>query len=360
MAKRITRYILIVLGLVTLWVSTSSGTMEHIWSERRGRQWWQSDYWRNGNLVGMSHLELVKKSLSPEEHNAGKAANHDDSSKVVLYICGDSYSWSLKDTNFCGISAYHFINRYTGGGYRLDPAKNNILIIEASDRPARTYFKETKIIDEVYDSARRKQTVSTPMLPINRSCTKYAAFPFHLNSGILFNKNINQNIERLLFNFNFFMPVFQAKGALNYFCFNRASGDVVISRDGSFLLDKGCVADTATGNQSHVSAGEISNIVSNLNKIDAHYKASGFKEVYLSLIPNTAAIIDTAGYNRLIPLIQHDPRLKMKVIDVYSVLYGHGAKYFRRGDTHWNRYGEEKWLEQVNNMLIHQSKQQNG
>jgi hypothetical protein len=74
--------------------------------------------------------------------------------------------------------------------------------------------------------------------------------------------------------------------------------------------------------------------------------------VYLSIIPNTASVVQPEGYNNLIPLIQTDPRLKIKVIDSYFMLGATPDSFFYRGDTHWNLHGKQKWVDKVNKLIV--------
>ena len=151
--------------------------------------------------------------------------------------------------------------------------------------------------------------------------------------------------------------MFESKAALNYYVFNRASGDVVISRDKNYLLLKHTVIQE--GNETSyvpVPGDELKKIIENFNTIYDHYRANGFKEVYLSIIPNTTTIIQPQGYNNLIPLIQNDPTLKMKVIDIYSVFKTTKADVFCHGDTHWNSTGRQMWIDLVNKTLSEQQK----
>ncbi len=185
-------------------------------------------------------------------------------------------------------------------------------------------------------------------------CCQASILP-QLSVDNFFNKYINQNLQCNLFNYNFIIPVFECKAALNYYIFNRASGDAMISEDRNFLFLKETVSKTDIGSSYvPVNNSDITGIVNNFNKIYAHYKEEGFSEVYLSIIPNSATIVQPEGYNNLIPLIQNDVRLKMKVIDIYSVFKKSSDLYFLPGDTHWNFKGKQLWLDVVNEQLMKQ------
>jgi hypothetical protein len=148
------------------------------------------------------------------------------------------------------------------------------------------------------------------------------------------------------------MPLFEAKAAINYYFFNRASGDVVISDDKDFLFLKETVSKTDIGSSYYqFSAEQLANLVTSLNTIYDHYKANGFDEVYYSVIPNSATINQPAGYNILIPSLQSDPRLRMKIIDIYTPMKNANEVLYFRGDTHWNLKGLQLWLDVVNRTL---------
>ena len=347
---RMVRYILILFGLLALALATSSDAMEYIWAKRRGDKWWNADSWLNGNLVGMAHLDFVKKFISPVMHPVAMPANNTGTKNAVLYLYGDSYAWGLKDIQFAGLAGYHYVNRYTGGRYRLDTTKKNILIIEIGERLVRDYFKDAHMIDEFRDSTGDVRNIGG--VALQHAQVNYAGLSLPSLQGLLFNKRISQNLERLLFNFNCIMPLFQSKAAINYYCFNRASGDVVISSDRNFLFDKGSIAAEGSGAYAPVPDQEIEHIAANLNTIYRHFRTCGFREVYLSIIPSTPSVVAPDGYNKLIPRIQGARALEIKVIDAYTALNDAKGEYFFRGDTHWTEIGEQKWVNMVNEILM--------
>ena len=149
------------------------------------------------------------------------------------------------------------------------------------------------------------------------------------------------------------MPLFECKAALNYYVFNRASGDVVISKDRNMLFLKKTVGFEETGSSyAPIPPGQITQLVNNFNLISGYYRKSGFADVYLSIIPNPATIAQPQGYNDFIPLLQNDPRLHMKVIDIYSVFKNNPGEWYLPGDTHWYNKGKQAWLDVVNNVLV--------
>ena len=236
--------------------------------------------------------------------------------------------------------------------YHLDRTKKNIFIIEISESQLRDYFASLRMLAEICDSSLNANATSKTYLR-NKPNVKMASFLPELAADMFFNRNINQNLQYNLFNYNFITPMFGYKAAINYYCFNRASGDVVISNDRQFLLYKGTVEDTGTGSSfSEINADEIRTIVDNLNTVYANFKAHGFNEVYLSIIPNTVSVVEPAKYNHLIQLIEKNRQLKMPVIDAYSIYENNPRAYFLAGDTHWNNKGLLLWLKTVNERLL--------
>jgi hypothetical protein len=342
---------LILFGIVALWASTSRTAMQYISEKRNVDTWWGSYQCLNGDLVSMSYLDAVKKFNQPNPRTGFKQPVYNGVRNTALYLVGDSHTWHVKDSNFVRLSSFYYFERIHGGYYHLDTTKRNILLIEISERYLQSYFSSLQMFDEVYDSSTRKKNLSQESLPRENHAQFASVFP-SFEATDLFNKYINQNLQCNLFNYNFMMPMFEYKAALNYYVFNRASGDVVISNDRQFLFYKETVSKTDEGSSYYpVSKESESQIVDVLNKVYDHYKAEGFSEVYVSIIPNSATIMQPDGYNNLIPDVQNDARLKMKVIDIYTVFKKSDQLNFLPGDTHWNHSGKQLWLDVVNERL---------
>ena len=320
--------------------------MEYTSQKRSTDKWWGFYDYLNGNLVGLSHLDIVKKFNSHPALGVNEHHTLDSAYNTVLYLHGDSYSAYIQDVNFKCISGFQNINRYSGGNYTLDRTKRNILIIEIAEMQVRDYFGSLRMIKDVYEADKRKEITGLPHLPVSTDARYLSFFP-DINTGLFFNKNINQNLECNLFNYNFMMPMFGSKAALNYYFFHRASGDVVISNDWKFLLQK----ESTIKYRIPITSDEMTELIENLNKIGNHYKQYGFSEIYLSIIPCTATIAQPEEYNNFIPLIQNDPRLALKIIDIYSVMKNSPEEYLCHGDTHWNINGKQKWVEMINEIL---------
>ena len=352
MVKKIVRDFFILFGLLVLVVSTNRSLMGYLVAKRDHDEWWGFYQRKNGDLVDMSYLDIPKFHLHKDL--SIKRPPHNYNSKIALYLLGASNTFFLRDTSFVPINSYMYIPRTEGSGhhFRLDSTKTNILILEIAERYFRDYFHDTRVYDDVCDSTKaNKTTLIAPGQEQHR--TEFAGLLPDLKDGVLFNPFINQNLQFNLFNYNFIMPMFISKATMNYRFFNRASGDVVISNDRKFLFLKETVAkDGWPSSYSYYDQNEQDHYIKTLNEIYDHYRAQGFREIYLTIIPSSATIMQPEGYNNLIPLIQNDKRNKMQMIDVYSVFKSHPETlYFNPGDTHWNTAGIQEWLKIVNNML---------
>ncbi len=352
MAKKILTYILILVGLGILVVSTSRDIMGRISSVRNeSDKWWGAhDVNHLGDLVNMAYLDKVEKFHSERDYAFHKP-DYQGPDNVNLYLHGDSYTFKIPDSAFAGVHRYEYAWIYNKHiKYNLDTTKKNILILENAERYVREFFSTLNLFKIVYDSAAGPAYTQTTFIqPI-----QYASMPFIPDSvGAFFNPNINQNLEYNLFNYNALNAPRVAKATFNYKIFNRASGNVKVSENGKQLYLKETMTPKGImSSYSPVSEEELTHIINNLNKIYDHYKAEGFDELYLAAIPNPITILETEGYNQLIPRLQNDPRLKIKVIDIYSVYKNADTVLYRPGDSHWYNSGMQLWIKEVNKELI--------
>src|SRR5205814_1977974 len=139
--------------------STSKSAMQYLVDKRDNDKWWGLYSWHNGDLVGMSHLEIVGKFNRPT-HITPLKQFYSPSKNTDLYLFGDSYTRHLNDSVFAGVRAFHYIDRNHGYNYHLDSSKRNILLIEIAERYLRPYFGKLQMIDQVCDSAIRKTQMS--------------------------------------------------------------------------------------------------------------------------------------------------------------------------------------------------------
>jgi hypothetical protein len=344
--------LLILLGIGVLAASTSRPVMEYIVSKRDNEKWYGLPQLNHGDLASMSGLCFLSKFES-KYYSSYRRAEQSGAKNRVLFIHGDSYLWKISgaDSAFSRVSSMAFVGWNTPYLYHLDTSKKNILVIEVSERLMRDYFRTTKIIDELRDPFYTSKKIGCLNEPPVKGTISASFFP-GINISLFFNKFINQNLQCNLFNYNFMTPMFGSKAAINYYLFSRASGDVVISQNKEFLFFKAIISPTGTASsRSPVPDDEIGRLVHNFNTIYDYYIMTGFREVYLSIIPSTVTIIEPQGYNALIPRIQFNPSLKMKIIDYYSMAKQSKEDLFFRGDTHWNMTGKQKWIDMVNKTL---------
>ena len=351
MSKKVLTYCMIVFGLAVLYLSTSKDMMQKISDARNDHdEWWGAHFAYEGDLVGMSYLYYVKDFHKPRQR-VFAPRNCDNGKAVNLVLWGDSYTMHFRDTDFCA-DRFQYGRRYFEDiQYKLDTSLRNVLIIESTERHIREYFSGNRIYDEVKPKT-EKELKKTTRIDSREHSIVYANFLQLPDIKTLFNPHINRNIEYNLFNYNFISPVRKIKAWMNYKIFNRASGDAVLSKKGDRLFyNKTLDKKETTGFNCPLADEEVNKIVKLLNDIDGHYKAAGFDDVYLSIIPNAVTIYQPKGYNMLIPRIQNNKALKIKVIDVYTPFMQKPDGMFWKGDTHWTNAGADVWLKMVNRTI---------
>lgn len=335
-------YFFILFGITLLVVSTSPNLMRRFSNWRQGLSGAFANHRANGagDLADMSYLDGEKIFFEPFGYDFHRPQDT-TRRNIDLYIWGDSYVKEVPDSAFGAIDHYAFGRRdYFDLRYKLDPGKKNILIIENGERFIRVYFKYLAIFDHV------KSFDPAPGL--------HDAF-LGLDMETIFNHDINHNLEYNLFSYRFADPIRASKAEMNYRLFNRASGDVALSDNGQYLFLRQTVAQhDPMSEYDPIGKDEFEEIASHMDTIYRHYRKEGFAEVYFSIIPNPATILQPEGYNNLIPALQQYGAEKgIPMIDVYTLFKKSTvpARLFRRGDTHWNNAGLQIWIAQVNRLL---------
>ena len=297
--------------------------------------------------MGWAHLDFIKELNVRQPQTAiRRAPGNGGDAKTVLYLFGDSYSYGLADSCFAGLAGYRPINRYVRQYIDPDPRWRNILVIEYGERFVRQYLGDQRIFDMLQDTVHAANRQGT-----NNAINNTPHSGFSVDS--LFNKNINQNIQYNLFNYGFITPLFESKAALNYYLFGRStSSDVIISKDNTHLFFAETTEPGSSGSSyAAISDDSIGRLVSNFNTIYDHYRSLGFAEVYLSILPSPATIVQPQGYNNMIPRLQHDRRLRMKMIDMYTPFKNAKEELYLRTDTHWNMTGKQMWVDTLNSII---------
>ena len=352
--KKVFSWLFIIIGIGVLVMSTSRGIMKYVSDKRAG---WVGAFGihrvNGGDLVNMSFLDNEPKFM---EHTnfVFKRSPDTVNRNINLYVWADSYVIHIPPYSYAHVNKFQLGRRdFTDLHYKLDPNKKNILIIENGERFIRIYFKFLTIFDHV-----QKDTGAISFsYPYSTLSAHYASLglggDIHLTD--LFNPDINQNIEYNLFNYNYIYRIRELKAEMNYRYFNRVSGDVALSEDGKHLfLRQTIAAHDILSCYEDMKSAEIDKLCTNIDTIYKHYKKEGFDEVYFSIIPNPATILQPAYYNGLIPVLEkRADSMSIPFIDIYKAFshYPNPSELYTNGDTHWNNKGWEIWLDTVNREL---------
>lgn len=357
--RKLASYLCILFGLTGLAISNSRTAMSWISSRREAAwdTWWGGHHPDVGDLSKMAYLERLPAYRDTVIRRYRRGAPGTQS--VDLYMIGDSYVKDIPDSVYSGIRAFHFVRRDYGVlDYTLDSSKKNILIVQLGERFTRIFLASPAPMFDHVKKAPQVAPAAALLYDPGRHTSSYAVFGFPWGSlNGLFNPDINQNIEYNLFNYPFFTPVRNFKAELNARLFRRGSGDVAISDDGKWLFLKGTVSPhDILSAVVPVATEERERILQTLNTIYDHYRAAGFTEVYLSIVPNPVTILQPVPNNNLLADIQNEQRsgrLKMPVIDVYETMRQstRADTFYQRGDSHWGDPGIQLWISKVNSML---------
>jgi lysophospholipase L1-like esterase len=173
----------------------------------------------------------------------------------------------------------------------------------------------------------------------------------------IFNNSINNNIEFNLWESKAFTPIKELRALINQRLFNRIDNYVSIGTDGKYLLFSETIDKKgfAASSFQEINDLEIDTLVDRLNSFYFEYKKKGFDEVYLSIIPNPVTILypNYKGfkYNNLIPRLQQNKKLEIKLIDVFQDFKNSPFQIYQNSDTHWNTNGRNLWLNKINEEL---------
>jgi hypothetical protein len=311
------------------------------------QKWWGTDKGGTGDLYGFTSLPQFAVG---DTSILQKPACNDIKKTYNIYAQTDSYTEEVftHPDYFCGAAkcVYAFTNTGDVLPVYLDKTRKNIIMIECVERNIRKQFIDTNYLTRFIKISKEK---------INDTKAAEKAHNFHFHFDI---KNLDGNYETNIWDFKLLRPLKQLKAKLTLNIFNRTYVDALISPDGKYLLYQPTV-DTAFLESSYkpVTNKELKNMVTALNVAYDHFRRLGFDEVYLSIIPNPASILypDYNGlkYNQLIPRLQKDPALKLKVFDIYQVFKNSSEKdkLYQHADTHWTRYGTSIWLNELNKTL---------
>lgn len=303
-----------------------------------------SDKYTYGDLYGMSYFPLIKEPVGfdpvvvPEEKFV-------TNKRINLCIVHDSYlssSYLKSKAQLAGVDTIYDIEYPWWRNSPVKPIelkkdKTNILLFEIVERNLNALDSLTAM--NLVKSKVNLHAVQEPK--------KTAIVKNILNA--IFNKNTEVNLEFIIFDSRIFTAFKEFKAKLRYYLFEKVNSDVIVSQKGNYLF----YSPTKSSITDSVTMVYLSSKVNLLNNIYTHYKAMGFQEVYFSIIPNPISVIqpDCQNYNNLIPNLQNNELLKMKMIDIYTKSKNTPHKIFYRSDTHWNMNGFNLWLNELNRSL---------
>lgn len=326
---RVLRYTILLIALV-LWSGGLSSTVLHGLYDTGI----VVDDYRFGDLYRLSALPQFKEA-KPVCASANRSS---DTDSTHLYIIGDSFSEPerLTQSDF-RVSRFQRVAWDFQQRIQLDSTKRNVLLIESVERHIRDHFFRP-IHEFVVQTDTSKSP--TPKLPLRQRLSN----EFHRS-------DMEERLESALFSrdWAFWFKELKAKLTLNWF--NRESSGVSLSEDHKSVFLRSDVDTTKTKISSftHIPDKEITVLVDSINSVVARYKRLGFDEVYFSMIPNKASIVEPnrGAYNQLIERVQQHPNLRVSTIDIYDVFKADRTSPYLKGDTHWTCEGREQWLNLV-------------
>ncbi|GAB3746246.1 hypothetical protein [Spirosoma pomorum] len=331
---RFVRYTALLIALI-LWGGGLSTTVSH-WLYDIG---FIADDYKFGDLYRMSALSQFKEEAVP------RPASHlaSDTSSTHLYIIGDSFTepQRLSKDDF-PVSHYQRVAWEHTQRAQLNPTKRNVLLLETVERHFREHF--ARPVRELV-----VQTDTTVMPPPKVTLYRQLGQEFH-------RIDVEERLESTLFSGSWAFWFKELKARLTLDWFNRTTGNVSLSTDKKHVFTN---LDTDTSKKLNssfapLSDQEVSALVDSVNATAARYKRLGFDDVYLSIIPNKATILepDLAAYNHLIERVQQHPKLQLPVVDVYNSFKNAPQSPYAQGDTHWTCAGRAMWLDQVQALLL--------
>ncbi|GAB3956874.1 hypothetical protein GCM10028805_47960 [Spirosoma harenae] len=324
---RILRYTVLLVALI-LWGGGLSTTVSR-WLYRTGVI---VDDYRFGDLYRLSALPQFKVPqpvCPPSNRSSDTASTH-------LYLIGDSFSepQRLSQSDF-QVSHYQRVGWDNQQRIQLDTSKRNVLLMETVERHFREHF--AKHITEFVVATDTIQS-PTPKPTFWQRTLK----EFHLS-------DVEERLESALFSRDWAFWFKELKATLTLNWFDRENGSVSLSKNHQhiFLHSDSDSTKRLNSSFSPLEDAEVNRLVDSVNSVVAHYKRSGFDEVYLAIVPNKASIVETqrTSYNHLIERVQNHPGLTVPFINVYDPFKQASQSPYLKSDTHWNCEGRKIWLD---------------
>lgn len=326
---RILRYTVLATALI-LWAGGLSTTVSR-WLYKAGII---ADDYRFGDLYRMSALPQFKQAAP----NCPSAMLSSDTASTHLYIIGDSFSEEQRiGQHDFPVSYYKRVAWEHPQRAQLDTTRRNILILETVERHFREHFA-IPVTELAIDADTTARPAQRPPL------RKRLSSEFHRS-------DMEERLESALFSQDWAFWFKELKARLTLDWFNRVSTNVSLSSNHEHLF-LGLDTDSTkklNSSFSPLTDREVNTLVDSVNAVAARYKRLGFDDVYLSIIPNKASVLETRRnqYNRLIERVQQSPRLRVKTIDVFTPYQTASPSPYQLSDTHWTCTGRSIWLNQV-------------
>jgi hypothetical protein len=344
-------YIVLLLFLSVYLVSSDNVLTNKLLNKRASLN---SAFAANGHNYGdLYSLSLLTQYKIPVRHTSNiPLIKCNLPAQTYLYTLCDSHIWEfIADKKYyCGVDSFRWFNTTEKQklDINLDHKKNNIFLFEISERKIRETLNDTGYINHVIHT----QKTGTSLAENDHS------FFFKIKTFI-FNGAINTNLELNIWDYQLFSTIKEFKANLNY-KLNLVDKSVVIAPDKKQLFYTPTIDTTQiTSSFKNISDQEIETIVDRLNIMYDNAKKSGFDEAYLAMIPNPVSVLypnyNGLKYNDLINRIQRSPKLKIKIVDAYSLFKKARTPVYSLSDTHWNPDGVHIWLNAFNSQLAKQS-----
>jgi hypothetical protein len=352
---KILGYLVLTLFSVIYVVSSSTRLTVKITEKKiESNSMFRSDKYRYGDLFGLSYLPGYQIPLNSNIPHL-PLVKCDTKPTMDLYFICDSYLYEIADKKFyCGADNVLHVKTIAREKLyvTLNPERTNILLLEMAERNLRGILDDTSYVNNLVNKKLYNQ-------PAQKKDSENSGLYSRLSESI-FNKKINRNLESNIWDYSFFTPIKKLKAGINYKLFNVTDNDVAVSPDKKYLLFKPTI-DTTLNSSSfqYVTDAEVKSIIEKLNQIYNTAKILGFKEAYLSIIPNPVSVLypDYKGlkYNQLLTRIQNSADLKMPVVDIYTTFKNTRFPIYLRSDSHWNMDGVYLWINKFNSLLMNQS-----
>ncbi len=306
----------------------------------------RSDRWAYGDLYGLSYLPQYRFKLEPFKQYPYRAPK--SRTNKVLYITGDSY---LADKTLTSAfkkfdNVVYLDLRFSFGPIILDSTKQNYLLIELAERNLNNYSTD-RTSERKWTTADIKAKYNYGVARNHTTADQPPSFLTRINN-VVFNPDLNRNLQLLLFDDKLFTPFKEIKANLNYSLFDRTDKEVRVSTDNKRLLMASTV-DTASVESAFKLKrdNQISTLAHNLEKAGSYYKSIGFKDVFLAVVPNPVSVYDEKRmpYNHLLQRVER--RIHLKTISVFDTFRTAPLNLYYLSDSHWNPLGFETWVLQA-------------